>query len=80
MTRPEYNSRAMKQARIAFRGMPCWLCHRPSNQVDHVPPLATMPEGWHGELRPICQPCNTSTGATLGNQLRRPPTRSTLWR
>ena len=72
----DYNAGVYRQARRALRGAPCWICGKPSDTVDHVPPLSSRPPGlWAGELRPACARCNYSTGGRLA----RMPGRSRKW-
>jgi hypothetical protein len=75
-----YNQRPYKIAKAqlmrALRaGTPyaCWVCGQPATSPDHVPPVhsAASPQAWVGELRPACGFCQSSTGATYGNNRRR---------
>ena len=51
---------AQLEARIAFYGDRCWVCHGPFEAVDHVIPLARGGSNWPANLRPICRSCNSS--------------------
>lgn len=58
----------------------CNLCGRPgADTVDHVVPLALGGADHPGNWQPAHRSCNSSAGATLGNQLRRPFTTSRAW-
>lgn len=73
-----YRGRAYQLAMVTLRGLPCWQCGLPSDTVDHVPPLSSMPEGhWSGMLRPCCGRCNYADGARIrnGRPLNCPPSR-----
>jgi 5-methylcytosine-specific restriction endonuclease McrA len=55
------------------KGRRCWHCGAPAVSVDHYPVPAAMggpAELWN--LVPSCQPCNSGTGASMGNRLRPP--------
>jgi len=64
--------RALRQATFAAYGHACWRCGAWAGTVDHV--VAVALGGTHAlsNLRPACQKCNSSTGASLGNRLGGP--------
>ena len=41
----------------------CWICGGPKEAVDHVKPLARGGLHTLANLRPVCQPCNSSKSA-----------------
>lgn len=78
-----YRTKEYKAACISLAGLPCWKCGRPSDSVDHDPPLSSFPHSslWVGRLMPACRPCNFADGARIGNGRRidRPGTASRVW-
>lgn len=59
------------RARVfALHGRSCYRCGAYANTVDHIVALALGGTHDLGNLRPACEKCNKSTGATLGNKLR----------
>jgi 5-methylcytosine-specific restriction endonuclease McrA len=62
--------RRLREATFARYGRACWRCGAPATTVDHV--IAVVLGGTHdlSNLRPCCQHCNSSTGASVGNRLR----------
>lgn len=62
--------RKTRERVFAAYGRACWRCGAYATTVDHV--VAVALGGGHGldNLRPCCQRCNSSTGASLGNRLR----------
>jgi hypothetical protein len=76
---PEYRrARATLTALMTYHGgtVPCWKgCGRPATTIDHQPAIL---EHNHRRgtgcctLKPSCEHCNKSHGATIGNQQRRP--------
>jgi 5-methylcytosine-specific restriction endonuclease McrA len=69
--------RKTRVAVFARYGRSCWRCGAYAATVDHVLPVVLG--GGHdlSNLRPACQRCNYSTGATVGNRLR--PYRARTW-
>jgi len=52
-------------------GRQCWRgCGRPATTVGHVVARALGGTWDLSNLRPECQPCNSSDGASLGNRMR----------
>ena len=62
--------RALREATFARWGRSCWRCGAYATTVDHV--VAVVLGGSHdlSNLRPCCQQCNSSAGASVGNRLR----------
>jgi 5-methylcytosine-specific restriction endonuclease McrA len=62
--------RRLREATFARWGRACWRCGAYATTVDHV--VAVVLGGTHdlSNLRPCCQHCNSSTGASVGNRLR----------
>jgi 5-methylcytosine-specific restriction endonuclease McrA len=50
-------------AKWAYWGGKCWVCGTIATATDHVKPLAKGGAHMLCNLRPICQPCNSSKGA-----------------
>lgn len=50
--------------RWAYYGNRCWICRAPATATDHVKPLAKGGAHMLCNLRPICQPCNSTKNAT----------------
>jgi 5-methylcytosine-specific restriction endonuclease McrA len=51
-------------------GRRCWRCGAPATQVGHLVARALGGSWELSNLRPECQPCNSSDGASLGNRMR----------
>ena len=83
MADPVYNARAYKAAKVAMAGAPCWRCGKPSDSVDHVPPVSSMPKGrWVGIFRPACMSCQIAEGHQIMHDRRhgiRPALPSRAW-
>jgi 5-methylcytosine-specific restriction endonuclease McrA len=62
--------RRLRAATFARYGRACWRCGAYATTVDHV--VAVVLGGTHdlSNLRPCCQHCNSSAGASVGNRLR----------
>ena len=76
------NTYAYQKARAAVLAANPWCvyCGDPADTADHVPPLASMPDGyWQGELVAACRSCNCRKGAEYGNERRRRPKASRNW-
>ena len=81
-----YNDPEYRRARAhltANPGVTCWHdgCTNPATTIDHQPPILhhTHQRGTGCcQLRPACERCNKSTGATLGNMNREPNSGWTL--
>ena len=62
--------RALRTATFARYGHVCYRCGGYANTVDHVLPVALGGTHEPSNLRPACGPCNSSTGASMGNRMR----------
>jgi 5-methylcytosine-specific restriction endonuclease McrA len=73
--------RKLREAVFRRDGHVCWRCGRYAGTVDHVIPVALGGTHALSNLRPACQPCNSSTGASMGNRMypRTPPWRRDAW-
>jgi hypothetical protein len=61
-----------KRERVFARyGRRCWRCGGYATTVDHVVPVVLGGSHDLPNLRPACQRCNCSAGASIGNRLRR---------
>ena len=49
-------------AKAAFWGDRCWMCGGEWTDWDHVKPLAKLGPHMLANLRPACDPCNSSKG------------------
>jgi len=49
------NSSLLKQ----FKGMPCVVCGKPSDTVDHIVPLSKGGSNELNNLQPMCRSCNS---------------------
>lgn len=83
VAKPEYRTRAYRHAKVEMRGAPCWMCGRPSDSVDHYPPISAFPPGrWRGIFRPACLDCQRDQGrrvALEGYRGVRSPLPSRAW-
>jgi 5-methylcytosine-specific restriction endonuclease McrA len=62
--------RALRAMVFARYGRQCWRgCGRPATTVGHVVARALGGTWELSNLRPECQPCNSSDGARLKNRL-----------
>lgn len=62
LIRPEdaaYTTWVKVAARFAMWGGRCWLCGLEATAQDHVKPLSKGGRHLPGNIRPICQPCNS---------------------
>jgi 5-methylcytosine-specific restriction endonuclease McrA len=73
--------RRLREAVFRRDGHVCYRCGRWAGTIDHVIPLALGGDHSLSNLRPACQRCNSSTGASLGNKLqpRTPPRQLRAW-
>jgi 5-methylcytosine-specific restriction endonuclease McrA len=55
---------------FAKKGHACYWCGAYATAVDHLQPAALGGSHTMDNLVPACIRCNSSRGATLGNQLR----------
>lgn len=62
MTKGATFTSAAIQARMAFYGSKCWMCHGPFEQIDRVKPLAAGGPHILANLRPACGSCNARKG------------------
>jgi 5-methylcytosine-specific restriction endonuclease McrA len=58
----EYSQEAL-DARIAYFGARCWMCHGAFSALDHVKPLSKGGKDCPANLRPACKSCNSKKGA-----------------
>lgn len=62
--------RALRNATFRRYGHVCYRCGGYAGTVDHIRPVALGGTHTLDNLRPACQRCNSSTGASMGNRLR----------
>jgi 5-methylcytosine-specific restriction endonuclease McrA len=51
------------QAKMAYWGNRCWMCHGEATSIDHVKPIAKGGPHALANLRPACHSCNASKSA-----------------
>lgn len=57
----QYTQRIHVRQRTEMFGWRCYVCGIAMEAIDHVKPLLSdKPQHWPSNLRPICQPCNSS--------------------
>lgn len=56
-------TQAQLTAKLAYWGDQCWVCGGPVQAVDHVKPLSKGGPHCLANLRPICDPCNSTKHA-----------------
>lgn len=61
--------RKLREAIFRRDGHVCYRCGRWAGTIDHIVPLALGGTSHPSNLRPACQKCQSSTGATLKNRL-----------
>jgi 5-methylcytosine-specific restriction endonuclease McrA len=73
--------RKLREAVFRRDGRACYRCGGYATTVDHIVPVALGGTHALSNLRPACGPCNSSTGASLGNRMypRTPPRRLRGW-
>jgi 5-methylcytosine-specific restriction endonuclease McrA len=57
---------------FAVKGRRCYRCGAYATTVDHAIPVVLGGTHDLSNLRPACSPCNSSTGASMGNRLGPP--------
>jgi 5-methylcytosine-specific restriction endonuclease McrA len=62
--------RKTRELVFARWGRACWRCGAYAGTVDHVVPVVLGGSHDLDNLRPACQRCNCSMGASVGNRVR----------
>jgi 5-methylcytosine-specific restriction endonuclease McrA len=68
VTRP-YDKAMHRRASRAIRGLPCWVCGRPSSELDHVVALADGGAAFVPQnVAPSCRACNRRRGLEVARR------------
>jgi hypothetical protein len=65
-----YNMRGKGTIKDALHGLPCVVCGKPSDTVDHIIPLSKGGTNDPANLQPMCRRCNSKKSAKLGDTVK----------
>jgi hypothetical protein len=61
----QYHSAKTRKEFDRYKGMPCVICGRPSDTIDHIIPISRGGTNDPSNLQPMCHWCNSTKGTKL---------------